>query len=360
MVYTSAIFESDGFELSQLRPEDIRYGLELRLPFRVRTGTLIKVPPADKDAEIWLFNSVAIPSGSHLPAILHSLLDKDRASYRELWTQAVVILSSPSLVDGAVEALRNGDPKALGLGENKFRALTALNEVIYGYSEVTISLFGGAPLRFLTDTDLFEALRLELAFLAVPDYVVTDSDIREILDWRPERELRSLGQLTGDLTDLDPDTFAAIPDRIHQLREHAYHELAFKAKTAMVEREPVIALVLACAALEGAHAALLRKALSPSLSTNPKGVDGLTDSLLREQGIYTLMQLTLYAFMDAMHRPTAADIASCLDALIIRNDIVHAKQKRGAYKLRTHTFNDLSTAYAAVLKVYSSLAGALA
>lgn len=240
----------------------------------------------------------------------------------------------------------------MGLGGNLFRALSVLNEVVFAYSEAVGSMFGGAALRFLTDTDFFDSLRLEFAFVAPADYVLGERDVGEIFDWRPPKEFRSLGQLTGDLDDVPPSIFADVPAHVARLRAHAYHELAFKSKMAMIAREPLVALVLACAALEGAHAAILRHALGSHLSARPKGAEGLLESLSREQGIFTLIELTSYAFMDPKQRPTDDELAKCLEALTMRNGIVHAKQKKGAYKLRQHTFMDLSNAYSAVLVVF--------
>lgn len=360
-MHTSALFTSQSFDVDGLSAEQVRYGLVLRLPFRLRVNGLIRMPQVDRNSEVWIHNRIAVPPGSHLPAVIHSLPDKDRDGYGGLWSQAVVVLNTPVLQEGAVDALKAGDLRSLGLGGNMFRALTVLNELVFGYSEVTGSIFGGAPLRFLTDTEFFETLRVEFGFLAFPEYPITNQDITEILEWRPPREFRSLGgQLTGDLTDLPDSTWADIPKQIEKLREHAYHELAFKAKMAMIDREPLIALVLACAALEGAHAALLRQALSTPLSQHPKGPDGIVENLLREQGIFTLVQLTSYAFMDAAQRPTPEEIDCCLEALTMRNGIVHAKQKKGTYKLRAHTFMELSEAYSAVLTVYRNYLAALA
>lgn len=352
-MHRTALFGSEGFSLQQLQPENVRFGLIVRLPFRIRVSSLTRIDPIDNEAEVWFHNRVAIPKGSHLPKILYDLRDNQDNGYAALWSQAVVLLTKPKLVDGVIDAMREGSTGNLGIGGNYFQAIQVLNEVIYGYADVTKSLFGGAPLRFLTDMDFFQGLYLEFAFLAPRDYAITAKDMQEVLDWRPDREVVALGgQLTGEMEDLDPGALSQLATSIGRFREHAFYELAFKARTAMLDREPIIALVLACAALEGAHAALLRTSLSPALGAYSKGAEGLIDSLLREQGIYTLIQLTACVFMDAGHSLTPDKLERCLGALIIRNDIVHAKQKKGMYKLRAHSFKDLSEAYSAVMDVY--------
>ncbi|MGZ5094955.1 MAG: hypothetical protein ACXWCY_31150 [Burkholderiales bacterium] len=320
---------------------------------------LVHIPPIDSASDVWLFNRIAVPAGSHLPAVLHALPDRERDGYAALWTQAVVILNAPALVDGALNALRGGNTGSLGLGGNLFRALTSLNEVIFGYVEAVGTLFGGSHLHFLTDMEFFNGLRLEFAFVANSPCVVTEADVREVIEWRPEREFRSLGQLTGELSDLPADVLTSIPRHIERLRAHAYQELAFRAKMAMLDRHPMVALVLACAALEGVHADLLRRVLAEPLSPYGKGSDGLIENLLRGQGIYSLLQLTSQVFIDAQRRPPVADVKRCLDALTMRNEIVHAKKKREAYRMRAHTFKDLSDAYQAVFEMYSTFIAVL-
>jgi hypothetical protein len=355
----SGIFGQEGIDLAQVQPDAVRYGVVVRLPFRLRVAGLVRVPLVDAASDVWLFNGVAIPPGSHLPAILHDVPGKERDGYAALWTEAIVVLNMPTLVEGALNALRQGETGSLGLGGNLFRALTSLNEVIFGYAEAASTIFGGNSLRFLTDTEFFAGLRLDFALITAPGHPVGETDIREVIEWRPQRDFRRLGQLTGDLTDLPVDALSSIPRHIERLRAHAYHELAFRAKMAMLGREPLVALVLACAALEGAHADLLRRFLGESLTAYGSRANGLIDDLLREQGIYTLLQLTSQAFMGTSRRPDVGDIQQCLEALTMRNDIVHAKQKKGSYKLRTHTFKDLSDAYQAVFKIYSAFVDAL-
>ena len=351
----NGIFGPAGVDLAQLQPDALRFGVVISLPFRIRVADLVHVPPVDAVSDVWLFNGIAIPLDSHLPAILHTLPGREHDGYAALWTQAIVILNAPMLADGALEALRNGDPGQLALGGNLFRALTSLNEIVFGYSEAVSTLFGGTSLRFLTDTEFFQGLRLQFALVANALRVLTEADVREVLEWRPERPL---ARPADEEADLPADALASIPRHIETLRAHAYHELAFRAKMAMFDANqssPLSSPVqhlrghtpISCVSAWLSHSQCMARALTVSSRAS-----------CASRG-YTLLQLTSQTFMETPLRPRVEDVRRCLDALTIRNDIVHAKQKKGTYRLRAHTFKDLSDAYQAVFTIFSAYINAL-
>jgi len=167
------------------------------------------------------------------------------------------------------------------------------------------------------------------------------------------------GPLTGDLSDLPRETLEKLPVYLKRFREHAFYELGFKAKSEMATREPIVALVLLCAGLEGVHAAYLRMCLEKPLAPYPKDREELINNLLREQGIYTMIRLTIYVFMPEPLRPPDDILQKCLEGIRIRNDIIHAKRTKKGYKLRDHTFNKLNEAYSGIFKVYCCFIEAL-
>ena len=187
------------------------------------------------------------------------------------------------------------------------------------------------------------------------DRIVLAEDVENILKGAPAKELRQLEGLTDRMIDLEPDALESMPKHIEMFRRHAYHEIAYRAQIASIQRDPVVALILACAALEGAHAHFVRTRLAERLASHKRG-EQLIEDLLREQGIYTLLQVSVAFLVDA-HRPSEEVLASCLNALTIRNSIVHAKQKKGQYKLRSYTAGELYAAVSAVMKVFRQLVG---
>jgi hypothetical protein len=77
----------------------------------------------------------------------------------------------------------------------------------------------------------------------------------------------------------------------------------------------------------------------------------LIEDLLREQGFYSLLQLSAALIPEAL-RPTDDELAQCLSAITKRNSIMHAKQKKGRYTLRTYSDDELYQGVSALLKLF--------
>ena len=360
MVYTSAIFACDDFDVKTSTADAVRFAVVLTLPFRIRTGKLFKAPSIDSEIEIWLCNNFDIPEGTDSLEIIKKRPAGHSVGWSYLWTEALVIVNHPKVLQEEVDKLKTGTTKGVNLSRNVFIALSALNEFIGVYSETANTPFGGAPLHMLTNLEFFEHFRLEIAYFAPPQYTVTEKDTLEFFTWRPEKSFVSTGgQLSGDLFDLPRETLEKLPTYLKRFREHAFYELGFKAKSEMVNHDPIVALVLACAALEGAHAAYFRLCLEKPLHSYSNGREELINNLLREQGFYTMIRLTIYVFMPEALRPSEEILQKCLEGIRIRNDIMHAKQSKSGYKLREHTVSNLHEAYSGIFKVYRCFIEAL-
>ena len=360
MVHTSAVFSCDDFDVETLTADAVRFAVVLTLPFRVRTGKLFKAPSIDGETEIWLRNNFDIPEGTDFREIIRKRPDNHSTGWSYLWTEALIIVNHPKIQHEEVNKLKGGTTKGVNLSRNVHTAIEAINELIGAYSEAVNTILGGDTLRMLTDIVFLECVRLEITYFAPPKYMLTEKDTLEIFTWRPEKLFVSKGgQLTGDLFNLPRETLEKLPAYLKRFREHAFYELGFKAKSEMVNRKPIVALVLACAALEGAHAAYLRTCLEKPLGPCPKDREELINNLLREQGIYTLIRLTIYVFMPDPLRPPDEDLQKCLEGMRIRNDIMHAKRTKKGYKIREHTFKKLSEAYSGIFKVYRCFIEAL-
>lgn len=322
----------------------------LRLPFRFRTGKLYRFQVTGENPfEVWILNRFLIPEDSDHNDWLPRLHATGINGYSPLWSEAIVFVPDPHVSEEVIDALRKGEAK-IPSEKNLFRTQAAFNEFICAYATAANNLFGGAPLRMLTDMEFFDSLYVEAAFLSPPGYDITSKDIDGMFSWKPEREFVKIGgQLSGGLADLPATTLATVGQAHQNFREHAFYEIAFKAKTEMVGLDPIVAIILASAALEGVHAELLRRATKGKIS------DGLMSKMLREQGIHTLIQITPRLFMPEDERPNDETIRRCVDALEKRNAIIHAKMSGGRYKMRGYTFDVLSNAYSAVMEMYNSL-----
>ena len=342
----------DDFDTATVASDAVHFAVRLRLPFRFRTGKLFRFLVTDeKPFQLWIYNRFQIPHGTGSFEWLKQFRATAGAGWAGLWSEAVVFIPDPFLKDDTVSAIQQGNG-VVPSEQNLFRTLTALNEFICAYATGTNQIFGGAPLRMLTDMEFFQCLYAEITMLSHPSCEMTDKDIEDVFDWKPEREVMMKGgQLSGELDDLPPTSLDVLDLALQNTREHAFYEIAFKAKTEMVERDPIVAIVLACAALEGVHAAFLRHVTKGAIENH-----GLISDLLREQGFFTLIQVTPRLFMSENLRPPDDLVKRCADAITTRNHIMHAKMsKQGYYHFRRYTSNDLTSAYSALMEMYMLL-----
>jgi hypothetical protein len=357
MIHQSATCLSpDDFDVKTTTPECVHYAALLRLPFRLRTGKIFRFRPTDERFEVWVHNRYLIPEGAtDFPQFAKQLQAAQEDGLPGPWSEAIVFLPDPYLADDTVKLIREGRG-GVPMSRNAFRAHAALNQFICAYATSIDQIFGGAPLRMLADMEFFGHLRADITYLSPPSYVITDQDVEDLFDWQPSVRITTTGvQLHGQLDDLPSSLHSKIDDAFRNIRNHAFYEIAFKAKSEMVQRDPIVAIVLACAALEGVHAEFLRQATkqaidSPSLITN----------LLREQGIHTLIQVTPRLLIPEDARPSNDLIKRCADAITTRNDIMHAKRSsKGKYRIREYTANELNSAYSALIEMYRFLVGRL-
>lgn len=351
MATVGLLFGSDHIETATVAEEQVRYGLAVRLPFRLRVKGLVQIPTPDDESDVWILNRLAIPDNEAARALT---LNETGAGvfgpYDKLWSNAIVILRRPVLRNDDLSEVRAGNASCLSSAENQLRILRLLNEVIFGYARAAGSLWGGQPLRLLDLSTLLMSSSFEFGMLRDVNHDMTKHDIESILRGLPKEELRQLPQLTDSLVDLDDSVMDQVPGFIAVLRQHAYHEIAYKAQMASVQGDPIVALLLACAALEGAHAHFVRSSLSPHL-IGQKNYERLIEDLFREQGFYSLLQLSAALIPEAL-RPTDDELAQCLSAITKRNSIMHAKQKKGRYTLRTYSDDELYQGVSALLKLF--------
>lgn len=351
-----------GVSLARVTEDQVRVGFILRLPFRLRVGKLRRFKcDWEGPSEVCLRNALDIPNGTDTSEILR----QPRGSHEALWTDALIMLERPKVQESDLEALRKSEElpelAPTNLTGSAFQATKALNQVIIAYSTSTKQLWGGKPLRMLSDTEFFERLRWEITILCPKGYVLQDSDILQLFNLRPDRELISLGTLVGYLDDLGEEDLASIEGSLVRQREFIFYESAFQANSKMVERDFVGALLMAVVALEGAHAAFVRHVLLQQLRPLEENrIRELVGNFLRVEGLHTLCQVTPFLLMEEGERPTPEVLKQCVKGIEMRNDIVHAKTNaKGRYKARQHAPMKISDAFSAIMKVYDCYVRAL-
>lgn len=360
---TAVTFAMSGLDLATAKPENVRSIFILRLPFRLRVGTLRKFT-YDDTYQVWVRNRLDVPAGTKHEEFHKKIADpaNRRARFDLAFSEVMIVCNRVNVDQGTVQAIINnldgkgGDPVAY---DNKpFKALGVLNDFLVAVHTATGELFGGRPLCKLTDSMFFDCLRFEFTLLCRPEMELDDEYATQLFDTHVDREFIKGQQFFGEWGDWPADKVAGIEQAIRQQDQFIFYEFAFESKSRMVDREFVPALLYSVVALEGAHAAFVKQSLQAKFAfvenerDRSRLVEEHAERLLREAGLTTLYQLTPFLFMEQDERPTLEELEECGKGISIRNEIMHSLAKKGQYKLRNRTPEDLTDAYEAVLKVY--------
>jgi len=356
-----AYITAEGFDFARTVEEDIRFGYVVDLPFRIRLGELYrhKFTFRGKTFEIVLYNKYPIPWGTSIDQLL-----RDGKPFSARLTRALVIVRQPGISPDSLYKVRNWSPKEgetppLNPIGSPFAAMEALNHFVAAYATGTKQLFGGKPLRFFRTIDFFDFVCWTIAIFCPPDEDLSDDDCLGAFNIKVDREFIPSGSLYGDFDDLHVDeTRLSIDEHLRLQESFIHYELAFEAKSKMVAGDYIGALLLAVAALEGAHAAFVHQELGRRL---PNSESVLPEEFIRELGMSLCNRLTPYLLMGEQERPNSELIMQAGHGLKIRNEIMHSlRNRKGQYRLRTRTNKEIIEAYSAVLKLYDSYVSAIA
>jgi hypothetical protein len=311
----------------------------------------------DNEFEIAIRNRVHLSKDSSYQEAISSV-----KSYDELWSDALVIIGSPKISKEGLDRLRNWKPDKGSFPitgtEDMFKAMQALNHFVIAYATTTKNVYGGSPLRLFRPSDYFAHHKWQIAIIAPKGEPLTNENIIQMLEWRPNIKISSLGSLWGQLDDIGAEDLVGIENTMSLQNDFVFFEIAFEAKSKMASDDYIGALLMAVAALEGAHAAFVHHELGARLNQNSDR--SLPDEFIRELGLHLCNRLTPYLLMGEAERPSQELIQQCEKGIKIRNEIMHAlKNNKGKYRLRTRTHEEISNAYSGVLRVYNCYVSAL-
>ena len=86
-----------------------------------------------------------------------------------------------------------------------------------------------------------------------------DETIRRVISEPLPRSKTLVGQSTGALDDLPTEILDRIPAEVDRHRDHMFHEFAFQATGKKLSHDSTGALLMAVAAIEGAHSAFVQE-----------------------------------------------------------------------------------------------------
>jgi hypothetical protein len=320
--------------------------------------------PDTDDLHIWLRNKFSVPHDADFHQVVQRMSQIASTSADDFLTDALIINPRPELRPGELDAIRIGNLGAIGPASLRNPGFRLLNEVIGAHQMVRIGPYvsgmGTLWPRMLTEREIFERIAVEVVFIVDSDCSIDkDLVLRLFEDIDRERFGLPAGAL-GDLRDYSDEQILTLGQAIRKLRSHAFYELKTNAIAAMLRGDSIVAVVLGCAALEGAHGAFVRLALRAKLTEGSAKFNKFMDGLLREQGFFTLVQLSVRVLMADEERPTEEELEKCLRGVTIRNAIMHAGIKgTGKYKMREITESKINEGYRGLMAVYRAFESAV-
>lgn len=217
----------DNFDLSTITAGCLRTAFILRLPFRIRTGRLFRLP-VDSAFEVVFRNKLDIPTGTTSDEIRALMWIGERFRPREeFFTEALVIDRKPKVNDQTAKQLAEWATKETAdtmpdCGMRYFEAHQSLNDAIVAYHSGTQALFGGYIVERLSTNEFFDLLRYVHITITPPGHILSDDNILELLDARAGRDFAKVGgQFWPDLADVAADQLASINRHI-ELHKKSY------------------------------------------------------------------------------------------------------------------------------------------
>jgi len=347
--------------------EHVRTGTIVRLPFHLCTGSILQIVDPENDRlEIWLRNKLSIPHDAaiHEAWVNQGMSQIARSSPDDFLTDALIINHHPELRPGEFEAIRTGKHGAIGFASPQNPGFRFLNEVVAAHQMIRLGPFlsgmGGLWPRMLTEREAFERILVDVVLLADPDRTIDSQDVLRLFDNVDQLALRLGGGGMGDLRDYSSEQLSAMEVAVCKIRNHAFYEIKTRAIAAMLAGDSIVAIVLACAALEGAHGAFMRLALRDKVPGDCGKFKKFVNDLLREQGFYSLVQLSVRVLMKKEERPTEDELKLCLNGVTIRNAIMHAGiRASGKYRIREFTRSQTNEGYGGIMAVYRAFEAAV-
>ncbi|MCH8149005.1 MAG: hypothetical protein IH987_13665 [Planctomycetes bacterium] len=207
---------------------------------------------------------------------------------------------------------------------------------------------------------MFARILIDVVLLVNPDSTISKDIVLTLFDDVDQLPLELPTVDVGSLRDYSSEQLSGLELAVKKLRKHAFYELKTSADSAMLRDDSIVAIVLGCAALEGALGAFMRLALRDKVPGQSGKFNSFMNVLLRGQGFFSLVQLSVRAFLKDEERPTDEELERCLRGVEMRNAIMHAgTNKAGKYRYRQFTPSEMNDAYGGIMAVYRAFEAAV-
>jgi hypothetical protein len=308
-----------------LTPKHLRIATILRLPFHLCTGPIYHIAdPENSQVNIWFRNKVSIPHNIEIYKQWAFIQDyqKRKTFMIDFFTEVSIINHKPKILPDEFETIKSGKNGAIGTASLNNPGFRLLNETISAHQMVRLGPYipdvGALWPRMLTEREMFKCIIIEIVILAEPNCKINRDIVLDLFNLAEKFPAQTTGQIWGWLGDYSSEQLLELEHSVQKVRKHAFYELKTKAIAAMLTGDSIVAIVLGCAALEGAHGAFMRLVTRDKFPNEHSEFNSFINGLLREQGFYSLVQLTVKVLMDKEEHPSDEDLKLCLIPIMIK------------------------------------------
>jgi hypothetical protein len=318
-------------ELTDACERELRVVLRCKLPFRLRVQGILHVHRPGTSQHAYLLNREQVSSQTQIYRRTYAppSADGERVLKSRVLGMPkghctdVLLISKP-------QRLKPEAPVVLADEDRRRRELPALTRLLNGllvaYCVATGDRHGIFPYRLYQVDALEEIANLTFYVTSRPGRELTDDDAMGMF-----RESKTSPPPPPTMVgfDLPPEQLKKDLTRSFDLHEREIF-YQFEIEAGLSAADPARRLLLACIALEAAHAAMLRSRIAkrdPALNTEQAVSDLLIGGFMRT------VVLTPSLVMEPDERPSQELIERAMKGVIARNDIMHAVRKRGEYKI---------------------------
>lgn len=354
----SITLHDNNFDFTKATTEDVYFVFIITVPFRFRVSSPYHCHFENRGHayDIWIRNKPM--EKTEVGMRLQSLI-RQGGKVEDLWSTVALIPNKGRITAAELAAVQNchGNVDKVAIEtrtKELFPAMQALNAFIIGYQTTTGEMWGGHPLFAMTNDKFMNQVSWEVNLIGIPISYWTANTINELFELKAEKNFRIEASLIGDMSDLPAEKLEGIAQTIDRINSFYFYELAFEAKAKMVSNDYIGALLMAVAALEGAHGAFVTHVLESRLPSDRAGDNkNLEEEFIKELGFSLCNKLTPFILMDETERPSSDLIYSVSNAIKYRNEIMHAsRNSSGIYRIRTRTNSELSKAFSATIELY--------
>ncbi|TET34857.1 MAG: hypothetical protein E3J72_12030 [Planctomycetota bacterium] len=348
-------FLSDDINQAEITQKDIRLGYVIKPRFRFGVGDRfqIRYSIGRHDFELWINNKVSVSENDDISTII----GKHGGRIPDLHSDVLIILNTVKLPGDDINLLRTATPSdELVQVKDDFKhqryILSGINAFIMAHEfllEKTI--IGKEEQTKIRFPDIFEYLRRKVVIAGNSTMRVSWENALEVMYGSSKEHFCGGGGFVGNLKNIPQHKLDNVSETIERQSNYVFYEFAFEAGEKIFNDDITGGLLLAVAALEGAHGAFIYEMIRAKM---PADADkNLADDYIRELGMSLCNMINPYIFMEESKRPSLELLKKTGLALTYRNEIMHAiRNARGEYRSKNRTQKELYDAYYAVKKVY--------